>query len=45
MAPNFHHLARGIIIDGDKVLLARAVGHKNTFLPGGHVEFGESAWT
>jgi 8-oxo-dGTP diphosphatase len=43
MVPNFHHLARGIIIDGEKVLVAHAIGHKNTFLPGGHVEFGESA--
>lgn len=26
-----------------KVLLAQAIGEKNTFLPGGHIEFGESA--
>ena len=26
-----------------KVLVAHAIGHRNTFLPGGHVEFGESA--
>ncbi|MBD2869066.1 NUDIX domain-containing protein [Paenibacillus arenilitoris] len=43
MSSNFHHLVRGIITDGEKVLAARAIGHKNTFLPGGHVEFGESA--
>jgi 8-oxo-dGTP diphosphatase len=39
----FHHLARGILIQNNKVLLAHAIGHKNTFLPGGHIEFGESA--
>ncbi|MBM6382435.1 MAG: hypothetical protein JSY10_00370 [Paenibacillus sp.] len=39
----FHHLARGIIISQDQVLLAHAIGHQNTFLPGGHIEFGESA--
>jgi hypothetical protein len=32
MASNFHHLAGGIIINIDKVLLAHAIGHKNTFL-------------
>jgi len=40
---NFHNLARGIIISDNKVLLAHAIGHRNTFLPGGHIEFGESA--
>ncbi|MFC5404319.1 NUDIX domain-containing protein [Cohnella soli] len=40
---NFHHLTRGIIISDNKVLLAHAIGHRNTFLPGGHIEFGESA--
>jgi 8-oxo-dGTP diphosphatase len=39
----FHHLARGIFIQDSKILLAHAIGHKNTFLPGGHIEFGESA--
>lgn len=39
----FHHLARGIIIKDNKVLLAKASGYANTFLPGGHIEFGESA--
>ena len=38
-----HHLARGIIIKNHKVLLAQATGYTNTFLPGGHIEFGESA--
>lgn len=40
---NFHHLARGIVIKNDKLLVVHAIGHKNTFLPGGHIEFGESA--
>ncbi|PEJ38933.1 hypothetical protein COE78_27585 [Bacillus pseudomycoides] len=39
----FHHLARGIFIKDNKVLLAQARGYTNTFLPGGHIEFGESA--
>jgi 8-oxo-dGTP pyrophosphatase MutT (NUDIX family) len=39
----FHHLARGICIKDNKVLLAQATGYTNTFLPGGHIEFGESA--
>ena len=39
----FHHLARGIFIQNGKVLVAHAIGHQNTFLPGGHIEFGESA--
>ncbi|WP_339251220.1 NUDIX domain-containing protein [Sporosarcina sp. FSL W8-0480] len=39
----FHHLARGIFIKDNHVLLAQAIGEKNTFLPGGHIEFGESA--
>lgn len=43
MEPRFHHLARAIIIQDNHVLLAHALGHKNTFLPGGHVDFGESA--
>jgi 8-oxo-dGTP diphosphatase len=43
MISNFHHLARGIIINNNMVLLAHAIGHNNTFLPGGHIEFGESA--
>jgi 8-oxo-dGTP diphosphatase len=34
----FHHLARGICIKDNKVLLAQATGYTNTFLPGGHIE-------
>ncbi|MFS0672075.1 NUDIX domain-containing protein [Ornithinibacillus sp. 179-J 7C1 HS] len=43
MDNRFHHLARGIMIKGNKLLVARAKGYQNTFLPGGHIEFGESA--
>jgi 8-oxo-dGTP pyrophosphatase MutT (NUDIX family) len=43
MPNQFHHLARAVFIQNNKVLLAQATGHTNTFLPGGHIEFGESA--
>jgi 8-oxo-dGTP pyrophosphatase MutT (NUDIX family) len=43
MQKPFHHLARGIFIKDNKVLLAQAKGYTNSFLPGGHIEFGESA--
>lgn len=39
----FHNLARGIFVKDTKVLLVQATGYTNTFLPGGHIEFGESA--
>jgi len=39
----FHNLARGIFVKDNKVLLTQATGYTNTFLPGGHIEFGESA--
>ncbi|MGF1735753.1 NUDIX domain-containing protein [Photobacterium satsumensis] len=39
----FHYVARGLIRDGDHILLVRAIGDTMTFLPGGHIEFGESA--
>ena len=39
----FHYLARGIIFADGKFLLAHQIGADNTFLPGGHIEFGESA--
>lgn len=34
-------IARGICIQNGKVLLCRAKGSKTTYLPGGHIEFGE----
>lgn len=39
----FHNLVRAVIIDNDSILLARSAGATNTFLPGGHIEFGEQA--
>jgi 8-oxo-dGTP pyrophosphatase MutT (NUDIX family) len=38
----FHILARGIIIDNDYILIAKAKNADNTFLPGGHLEFNEN---
>jgi hypothetical protein len=35
----FHILSRGIIIDDDYILVAKAKNADNTFLPGGHLEF------
>ncbi|MEM8737794.1 MAG: NUDIX domain-containing protein [Planctomycetota bacterium] len=37
-----HVLARAVIRIDDELLLARCKGASNTFLPGGHVEVGES---
>ena len=34
----FHILARGIIIDSDYILVAKAKNANNTFLPGGQSE-------
>ena len=34
-------IARALILRNDEILLAHAKGEDNTFLPGGHVEFGE----
>jgi 8-oxo-dGTP pyrophosphatase MutT (NUDIX family) len=39
----FEYLVRGIIFADDRVLLVRQKDGKHTFLPGGHVESGESA--
>jgi ADP-ribose pyrophosphatase YjhB (NUDIX family) len=38
-------IARGVLIGPHGILLCRAVGKEYTFLPGGHVEYGESAAT
>jgi 8-oxo-dGTP pyrophosphatase MutT (NUDIX family) len=38
-------IARAVIVRGGKILLARRKGAANTFLPGGHVEWGEPART
>jgi len=35
-------IARGVCFRGGKLLLCRAKGGNTTYLPGGHVEFGET---
>jgi len=40
---NLEILARGVIVSGNRILLCHTKGAGNTYLPGGHVEFGESA--
>jgi len=35
-------IARGVCVVDGKILLCRAKGGKTTYLPGGHVEFGET---
>ena len=35
-------IARGVCVKDGKVLLCRAKGGKSTYLPGGHIEFGET---
>jgi 8-oxo-dGTP diphosphatase len=38
-------IARGVLLRGDSVLLCRNIAGGYFYLPGGHVEFGESAAT
>lgn len=45
MESPFHYLARAVIIENGQILLAHAKKSTNTFLPGGHVESGESVIT
>jgi 8-oxo-dGTP diphosphatase len=40
---NIEYLARGICFVDGYVLLAHCIGAANTFLPGGHIDFGEKA--
>lgn len=35
-------IARGVCTVGGRLLLCRAKGGKSTYLPGGHIEFGET---
>lgn len=37
-----HILSRAVIISEQHLLVAKALNSSNTFLPGGHVELGES---
>ena len=41
MSDYIHVLVPAVILVDQQVLLARAKGAANTFLPGGHVELGE----
>lgn len=36
-------IARGVCVQDNRVLLCRPKGGARTYLPGGHIEFGESA--
>ena len=36
-------IARAVIFKGEKILLCKSKGHDYYFLPGGHIEFGETA--
>ncbi|HDX9610148.1 TPA: NUDIX domain-containing protein [Bacillus toyonensis] len=42
MKSKFHHIVRAVVIKDEKLLVAEYIGH-HYFLPGGHVEIGESA--
>ncbi|MCC1488262.1 NUDIX domain-containing protein [Bacillus tropicus] len=42
MKSKFHHIVRAFIVKDKKLLVAEYIGH-HYFLPGGHVEVGESA--
>ena len=35
-------IARGVCVADGKILLCKAKGGKTTYLPGGHIEFGET---
>ncbi len=43
--PEIEFIARGLVMRGNSVLICRNRAHNYGFLPGGHVEFGESAAT
>jgi 8-oxo-dGTP diphosphatase len=39
----FHYVVRAVLFSGGKVLVAKAIGEDNVFLPGGHIDLGEKA--
>ena len=43
MNMKFHYIVRGIIRDGEHVLLCKQKDGDYTFLLGGHIDFGEAA--
>jgi 8-oxo-dGTP diphosphatase len=43
MNMKFHYIVRGIIRDGDHILLCKQKDGNYTFLLGGHIDFGEAA--
>jgi 8-oxo-dGTP diphosphatase len=43
MAKHIELIARGVCVRDGRVLLCHGKGHWNTYLPGGHIEFGEPA--
>jgi ADP-ribose pyrophosphatase YjhB (NUDIX family) len=42
-AGEIEFIARGCLVHGSRVLLCRSVKHRYLYLPGGHIEFTESA--
>lgn len=36
-------IARGVCVKGNRLLLCHSKGRANTYLPGGHIDFGEKA--
>ncbi len=40
---HIHLIARGLLLRGDSIILCRVKGAELFFLPGGHIEDGESA--
>ena len=43
MGRHIELIARGVCVKGGKLLLCHCKGAANTYLPGGHIEFGERA--
>jgi 8-oxo-dGTP diphosphatase len=41
--PHIEFIARGVLLQGSKVLLCQNLKHGYLYLPGGHIEFSESA--